>query len=83
MRNALLPVVTTAGLMFGNMLGATVVIESVFAIPGMGQLAVNSILQRDFPMLQGVVLVMVILVLIINFITDVIYGILDPRIELD
>lgn len=83
MRNALLPVVTTAGLMFGNMLGATVVIESVFAIPGMGQLAVNSILQRDFPMLQGVVLVMVILVLIINFITDVIYGILDPRIELE
>lgn len=83
MRNALLPVVTTVGLMFGNMLGATVVIESVFAIPGMGQLAVNSILQRDFPMLQGVVLVMVIMVLIINFITDVIYGVLDPRIELD
>jgi peptide/nickel transport system permease protein len=83
MRNALLPVVTTVGLMFGNMLGATVVIESVFAIPGMGQLAVNSILQRDFPMLQGVVLVMVVLVLIINFITDVIYGVLDPRIELD
>lgn len=83
MRNALLPVVTTVGLMFGNMLGATVVIESVFAIPGMGQLAVNSILQRDFPMLQGVVLVMVVLVLIINFITDVLYGVLDPRIELD
>jgi peptide/nickel transport system permease protein len=83
MRNALLPVVTTVGLMFGNMLGATVVIESVFAIPGMGQLAVNSILQRDFPMLQGVVLVMVVMVLIINFITDVIYGVLDPRIELD
>jgi peptide/nickel transport system permease protein len=83
LRNALLPVVTTTGLLFGNMLGATVVIESVFAIPGMGQLAVNSILQRDFPMLQGVVLVMVVMVLIINFVTDVVYGILDPRIEFD
>jgi peptide/nickel transport system permease protein len=67
--------------LFGNMLGATVVIETVFAIPGMGQLAVNSILQRDFPMLQGVVLVMVVLVLVINFITDVLYSVLDPRIE--
>ncbi|MFM1652587.1 ABC transporter permease [Brevibacillus sp. B_LB10_24] len=82
-RNALLPVVTTAGLLFGNLLGATVVIETIFAIPGMGQLAVNSILQRDFPMLQGVVLVMVVMVLVINFLTDVIYGILDPRIEFD
>ncbi|MFC4799010.1 ABC transporter permease [Neobacillus sp. GCM10023253] len=81
LRNSLLPVITTTGLLFGNMLGATVVIETVFAIPGMGQLAVNSILQRDFPMLQGVVLVMVILVLIINFVTDVLYSVLDPRIE--
>ncbi|OLO27308.1 peptide ABC transporter [Alkalihalophilus pseudofirmus] len=83
LRNAFLPVVTTAGLLFGNLLGATVVIETVFAIPGMGQLAVNSILQRDFPMLQGVVLMMVVMVLIINFITDVVYGALDPRIEFD
>jgi peptide/nickel transport system permease protein len=83
LRNAFLPVVTTAGLLFGNMLGATVIIESVFAIPGMGQLAVNSILQRDFPMLQGVVLVMVVMVLVINFLTDLIYSVLDPRIEFD
>ncbi|PLT35192.1 ABC transporter permease [Bacillus sp. V5-8f] len=83
LRNAMLPVVTTAGLLFGNMLGATVVVENVFAIPGMGQLAVHSILQRDFPMLQGVVLVMVVMVLIINFVTDVLYGLLDPRIEFD
>lgn len=81
LRNSLLPVITTVGLLFGNMLGATVVIETVFAIPGMGQLAVNSILQRDFPMLQGVVLVMVVMVLIINFVTDVVYSVLDPRIE--
>jgi peptide/nickel transport system permease protein len=82
-RNSLLPVVTTVGLLFGNLLGATVVIESVFAIPGMGQLAVNAILQRDFPMLQGDVLVLVVMVLVINFLTDVVYAVLDPRIEYD
>ncbi|BCJ85518.1 ABC transporter permease [Effusibacillus dendaii] len=81
LRNSFVPVVTTIGLLFGSLLGATVVVETLFAIPGMGQLAVSSILQRDFPMLQGVVLVMVILVLAINFITDVIYAIVDPRIE--
>ncbi|MCM3767759.1 ABC transporter permease [Neobacillus niacini] len=81
LQNAMLPVVTTIGILFGNLLGATVVIETIFAIPGMGQLAVNSILQRDFTMLQGVVLVMIIMVIIINFITDLVYAILDPRIE--
>lgn len=81
LQNAMLPVVTTIGILFGNMLGATVVIETIFAIPGMGQLAVNAILQRDFTMLQGVVLVMIVMVILINFITDIIYALLDPRIE--
>ncbi len=81
LQNAMLPVVTTIGILFGNMLGATVVIETIFAIPGMGQLAVNSILQRDFTMLQGVVLIMIVIVIIINFIVDIVYAILDPRIE--
>ncbi|MEH7235891.1 ABC transporter permease [Bacillus sp. JJ1562] len=81
LQNAMLPVVTTIGILFGNLLGATVVIETIFAIPGMGQLAVNSILQRDFTMLQGVVLVMIVMVILINFITDIVYAILDPRIE--
>lgn len=81
LQNAMLPVVTTIGILFGNMLGATVVIETIFAIPGMGQLAVNSILQRDFTMLQGVVLVMIVMVILINFIVDIVYAILDPRIE--
>ena len=83
LRNAMLPVVTTIGILFGNLLGSTVVIETIFGIAGMGQLAVNSILQRDFTMLQGVILVMVVLVIVINFITDVVYAILDPRIEYD
>lgn len=81
LQNAMLPVVTTIGLLFGTALGATVVVESIFAIPGIGQLVVNAIEQRDFTMVQGVVLVMIILVIIINFITDIIYALLDPRIE--
>lgn len=81
LQNGMLPVVTTIGILFGSKLGATVVIESIFAIPGMGQLAVNSILQRDFTMLQGVVLVMIVMVILINLITDIIYALLDPRIE--
>jgi len=81
LQNAKLPVVTTIGLMFGNTLGATVVIETIFAIPGLGQLAVGAILQRDFIMVQGVVLVMFTMVVIINFLTDIVYALLDPRIE--
>jgi len=81
LQNAMLPVVTTIGLMFGNTLGATVVIETIFAIPGLGQLAVGAILQRDFTMVQGVVLVMFMMVVIINFLTDIVYALLDPRIE--
>ena len=80
-QNAMLPVVTTIGILFGNLLGATVVIETIFAIPGAGQLAVQSILQRDFTMLQGVVLIMIVIVILINFITDILYAVLDPRIE--
>ncbi|MEI3613161.1 ABC transporter permease [Pseudogracilibacillus sp. SO30301A] len=81
LRNAMLPVVTTIGIGFGNAIGGTVVIETIFAIPGVGQLAVNAILQRDFMILQGVILILIMLVIIINFITDIIYAILDPRIE--
>ncbi|RFU62943.1 ABC transporter permease [Peribacillus glennii] len=81
LQNAMLPVVTTIGLLFGTMLGATVVVETIFAIPGMGQLVVNAIGQRDFTIVQGVVLVMIVMVIVINFITDIVYALLDPRIE--
>lgn len=81
LRNAMLPVVTTIGIGFGNAIGGTVVIETIFAIPGTGQLAINAILQRDFMMLQGVILILIVIVIIINLITDIVYAILDPRIE--
>lgn len=80
-RNAILPVVTTVGILYGNLMGATVVVETIFSIPGIGQLAVDSIMQRDFAMLQGVVLVMVVIIIVINFTTDIIYSLLDPRIK--
>ena len=70
---------TVLTLLANRMLGATVVIEAVFAIPGMGSLIVGAALQRDFPVVQGVVLVMILIVLIINLMADLLYGLLDPR----
>ena len=64
------------------MIGGTIILESIFAIPGLGQVLVNSILQRDVPLLQGAVLILVVLVVIINFVVDIAYSIVDPRIKL-
>ena len=72
-------VITVAGLLVNRLLGATVVIEAVFAIPGTGSLVVNAALNKDFPVIQGVVLAMVVLVLLINLLTDVLYTFIDPR----
>lgn len=79
-RNALLPVVTVLGLQLGSMLGGSVVIESVFAIPGFGRLAYEAVIQRDFSLLMGVVLISAVTVIIINIVIDIAYGWLDPRI---
>ncbi len=79
-RNALLPVITVLGLQLGSMLGGSVVIESVFAIPGFGRLAYEAVIQRDFPLLIGVILIGAATVTVINIVIDVAYGWLDPRI---
>lgn len=79
-RNALLPVVTVLGLQLGSMLGGSVVIESVFAIPGFGRLAYEAVIQRDFALLIGVVLFGAVMVVIINIVIDIAYSWLDPRI---
>lgn len=81
-RNAMLPVITIVGLQFGTLLGGAVVIEQIFSIPGMGRLALSSIFLRDFPVVQGVVLVITISYLLVNLIVDLLYGILDPRIRI-
>lgn len=79
MKNIGVIVLTVASLLVNRLLGATVVIEAVFAIPGTGSLVVNAALNKDFPVIQGVVLAMVVLVLLINLITDVLYTFIDPR----
>jgi peptide/nickel transport system permease protein len=80
-KNAMIPVVTVIGLQIGRLFGGAVVIETIFAMAGMGRLAADSIFFRDFPMLQGVVLVMALAVLICNLLTDLLYAYLDPRIR--
>ncbi len=80
LRNALLPVVTLIGLQAGTMLGGSVVVESVFALPGLGRLAYESVVQRDLNTLLGIVFVSAILVIAVNFIVDLVYARLDPRI---
>ena len=80
-RNALIPVVTVAGLQLGYLLGGAVVTETVFAWPGLGRLLVQSILARDFPVVQASVLLLATTFVAINLLTDLIYGLLDPRIS--
>jgi len=80
-KNALIPVVTVLGLQIALLIGGAVVTESIFSIPGVGRLAADSIFNRDFPVLQAIVLLVAISVLIANLITDFVYAWLDPRIR--
>ena len=80
LRNALLPMVTLIGLQAGTMLGGAVVVESVFALPGLGRLAYESVVQRDLNTLLGIVFVSALLVIVVNFAVDLLYARLDPRI---
>jgi peptide/nickel transport system permease protein len=81
LRNALLPMVTLIGLQAGTMLGGSVVVESVFSLPGLGRLAYESVVQRDLNTLLGIIFVSALLVITVNFIVDLVYARLDPRIK--
>jgi len=81
LRNALIPVITVVGFQAGYLLGGTVVIEEVFALPGMGRLALAAISQRDYPVVQGVVLVIALLFVLVNLAVDVAYALIDPRVR--
>lgn len=81
LRNGLIPVVTIAGLYLGVLLGGAVVIETLFSWPGLGRLAVESIAARDYPMIQGIVLVLATGFVFVNLLVDISYGFLDPRIQ--
>jgi peptide/nickel transport system permease protein len=80
-RNAVLPVATMVGLQASGLLGGSVVIETVFAIPGMGRLAYEAVTQRDLPLLMGVMLSSAVVVILVNLLLDLVYARLDPRIE--
>ena len=82
LRNASIPVLTVAGLTYGNILGGTVITESVFAWPGVGRLALEAVYNRDFPLVQAIVLVVAGIFVLINLLVDLAYGWLDPRIRL-
>ena len=81
LRNALLPVVTLFGFELGRLISGTVIIETIFLVPGMGKLLIDSIGNRDFPMIQAVVLVIAVTVLVMNLFADLLYAWLDPRIR--
>jgi peptide/nickel transport system permease protein len=83
LRNAVIPVITIVGLQVGAIIGGTFVVETIFLWPGIGQLAVTSILAKDYPMVQGVVLLSAFLYMLANLLVDVCYAVLDPRIRFE
>lgn len=83
LKNALIPVVTVLGVQFGTLLGGAVVTEAVFDWPGVGQMLLNAIRVRDYTVVQGTVLFLVVVFVLINLLTDIAYGIIDPRIRYD
>ena len=81
LKNALIPMVTVFGLQFGQLLAGAVVIETVFSRPGIGRLIVDAILTKDFPLVQGSVLVVAVSYVLVNLLVDLVYAYLDPRIR--
>ena len=80
-RNALVPVITVVGIQSGYLLGGTVIVEQIFAIPGIGRLALDAVSQRDYPVVQGTTLFIAAAFVLMNLITDIVYGFVDPRIR--
>jgi len=81
LRNALIPVLTVIGLNVGTLLGGAVVAEAIFTRPGLGRLALDAINARDYPVIQGVMILSVVLVVLLNLVTDLLYSVADPRVR--
>ena len=81
LRSALTPVVTQFGIDFGTLLGGVIIVENIFGLPGLGQQAVQSVLQQDLPVVIGTILVAAAFIVVANIIVDIVYGILDPRVR--
>jgi peptide/nickel transport system permease protein len=83
LKNAMIPVITMMGMQFGNVLTGAFIVETVFAWPGIGRLGVNSLFERDFPVIQGVIILSSAVFVLSNLFVDLFYSVLDPRIRLD
>jgi peptide/nickel transport system permease protein len=83
LRNALLPVVTTLGMVFGFMLGSSVIVEKVFGWPGVGSYAIDALTASDYAPVQGFVLAMGVLFVLLNLLVDLLYGLIDPRVSVE
>jgi peptide/nickel transport system permease protein len=81
-RNALIPIITILGLQFGTLLAGTIVTETIFSWPGIGRLTVQAISSRDYPLLQGCILVISVSYVAVNLLTDLLYAVIDPRVRL-
>jgi peptide/nickel transport system permease protein len=82
-RNAMLPVLTTLGMVFSFMLGANVLVEKVFAWPGIGSFALEALLASDYAPVQGFILTMALLYVLLNLVIDILYGLVDPRVRIE
>jgi len=81
LKNAIIPVVTVLGLQVAQIAGGAVIIETIFGLPGMGQFLVDSIIQRDYPVIQGINLLVVLIIVATNLLVDLTYAAIDPRIR--
>ena len=81
LKNAMIPVVTVMGLQLSALLGGTVIMESIFVLPGMGKFLLDAITWRDYPVIQGINLFLATGIIVLNLVIDVVYGFLDPRIR--
>jgi peptide/nickel transport system permease protein len=81
LRNALIPFITSVGIMTGYLLGGAIVVEQVFAIPGLGRLILGAIAERNYPLIQATILVVTVGFVLVNFLVDVLYGLIDPRVR--
>lgn len=82
-KNALIPVLTTIGLRFGGLLAGATLVETVFSIPGIGRFVVDSVSNRDYPAIQGTVLVLAVTFVLVNTLVDLLYAAVDPRVKYD
>ena len=82
-KNALIPVLTTIGLRFGGLLAGATLVETVFSIPGIGRFVVDSVSNRDYPAIQGAMLVLAVTFVLVNTLVDLLYAAVDPRVKYD